>query len=129
MISADNVDVHVFVYGTLLRGESNHALLVSSMYLGEASTVQGFDLYALGSYPGMIRGHGIVVGERYGVSARTLAALDALEEHPDYYERQTILLDSGHQVLSYLLPAREVAGCPHIASGSWRRYRSRQGMS
>jgi gamma-glutamylcyclotransferase (GGCT)/AIG2-like uncharacterized protein YtfP len=44
----------VFVYGTLKRGGSNHHYLAGQQYLGAAHTVPGFNLYSLGTYPGLV---------------------------------------------------------------------------
>jgi hypothetical protein len=59
-------------------------------------------------------------GETYEVDEPTLAAMDRLEGHPDFYCRSTIALTTGVSVETYLLTAGQVAGRPIIASGSWR---------
>lgn len=46
-------DLHrIFVYGTLMRGESNHRLIASQELEGEGF-IRGFNLYNLGYYPGI----------------------------------------------------------------------------
>ncbi|MEY2982130.1 MAG: hypothetical protein RL562_2357 [Planctomycetota bacterium] len=112
----------VFVYGTLRRGEGNHALLAGAEFLGFSRTEAQFTLYDLGAYPGVVPGGlDVVYGERYRVDDATLDALDRLEEHPDYYRRETIVLHDGERAWIYLLPAREVAGARRIAGGDWLR--------
>lgn len=113
----------VFVYGTLLRGERNHRLLAGARFIAEAVTEPGFELADLGTYPGMAAcgGDGTVTGEVYEVDAATLAALDALEEHPAYYQRQNIQLATGARAEAYLLEAAQVRGRRRIRSGEWRR--------
>lgn len=100
----------VFVYGTLLSGEANHALLRNAERLAAEAFAHGA-LYDTGKgYPAMTLAGGrpdsdnrqdnteigegrnpsceaavvpgIVIGELYAVDGPTLAALDALE---DYY--------------------------------------------
>ena len=111
----------VFVYGTLLTGESNHHHLAYARLVGEARTRPEFTLFDLGFYPGMVRvGTSSVVGEIYAVDEPTLARLDRLEGHPTVYLRTTIHLASGDEVETYLLEVRQVAGCPIIPGGSWR---------
>jgi gamma-glutamylcyclotransferase (GGCT)/AIG2-like uncharacterized protein YtfP len=81
---------HVFVYGTLKRGHGNHRLLADNRVIGEAVSLDRY----------MMWGQGIpfiapddddgspVAGELYEVDADTLAKLDRLEGHPDWYCRE-----------------------------------------
>jgi gamma-glutamylaminecyclotransferase len=112
----------IFVYGTLLRGERNHPLLAQARFLGEAITQPSFELANLGRYPAMVPGgDAAIAGEVYEVDAVTLAALDALEEHPDYYRRTKVALADGELVEAYLLDGELVRGRPRIPAGDWRR--------
>lgn len=116
-----SVPVRVFVYGTLLSGEANHYLLATATKLAEARTHAAFELYDLGSFPGLVAGGTTaIVGEIYEVDAPTLAALDRLEDHPVFYQRTEIVLDGGEEVWTYILPSEHVASCAVIASGSWK---------
>jgi gamma-glutamylcyclotransferase (GGCT)/AIG2-like uncharacterized protein YtfP len=111
----------VFVYGTLLSGERNHHLLAHARLVGETRTEPLFTLYDLGPFPGLVpRGSQMVAGEVYEVDEPTLAALDRLEGHPDFYRRVTIALHDGRPVLAYLLTLEQVGARPIIASGAWR---------
>src|SRR5262249_38344841 len=84
----------VFVYGTLLSGEANHGHLAGARYVGSGRTRAEVELRDLGAYPALIAGGAqAVVGEIYEVDEATLAALDALEDHPAYYRRTEIVLD------------------------------------
>ena len=61
-------EYRVFVYGTLLAGEPNHQLLRTAAFEGESRTVDGFALFDLGAFTGMLRAEsGIVHGEVYRV--------------------------------------------------------------
>ncbi len=112
---------HVFVYGTLLKGEPNHRLLADAALVGAALTEPVFYLVDLGPFPALVRGGaGAVVGEVYEVDRPTLARLDLLEGHPRFYRRQRIALDDGSQVETYVLSPEQVAGRPVIGSGNWR---------
>jgi len=112
----------IFTYGTLLRGELNHALLAGSRLVGPARTEPRFELVSLGPYPSMIvGGETAVVGEIYEVNLETLAALDRLECCPDLYRRVPIRLEDGGEVLAYLMERAQVAGMPRIPGGDWRR--------
>ena len=114
----------VFVYGSLLSGEPNHA--TRARFVMEARTAPEFELRHLGEFPGLVRGGTqAVAGEVYEIDAALLAELDAFEEHPTIYLRTTILLAEGGAADAYLLRAEQVAGCPQIASGDWRAFRRR----
>lgn len=87
---------HVFVYGTLKRGGSNHAFLAGQKFLGEARTQPGFTLYSLGDFPAMVRAPGDregVTGELWAVDDVCLDELDRLEGLDEgLYERVDVLL-------------------------------------
>jgi molybdenum cofactor guanylyltransferase len=109
----------IFVYGTLLAGESNHGLLASAEFLG-ADSLANAQLYNLGEYPMMLPGAGIVTGEVYRVTLDTLAELDILEEHPKIYFRDQIILESGRSSQVYWGRSQYTINCPGIACGDWR---------
>lgn len=116
------VFARVFVYGTLLRGEGNHRLLMGAQFVAQARTQSEFTFHDLGGCPGMIRGtdceHQTVLGELYDVDEEILAALDRLEGHPRFYRRTEILIDRA-PVQTYLLPRDRFGHLPRIPSGSW----------
>ena len=114
----------VFVYGTLLAGESNHGLMRSARFVAAAATPPVFRLHDLDGFPGLCHGgEAAVVGEVYDVDPPTLAALDELEDHPAYYQRTAIALADGSPAITYVLPDVHAAGRPVIASGDWRAHR------
>lgn len=121
----------VFVYGTLLAGESNHGLLATAHLVTAAKTLPAFALFDLGSFPGLVAaGACAILGEVYDVDAATLVALDHLEDHPRFYLRTPIVLDGGLEVETYLLTAEQVERCARIDSGDWRSYwRAQRGGS
>ncbi|AKF85013.1 gamma-glutamyl cyclotransferase [Myxococcus fulvus 124B02] len=123
MTRASISGTRVFVYGTLLSGEPNHHLLRGARLVGQAQTMPRFTLYDYGPFPALAsKGKHAVAGEVYEVNAPMLAALDRLEGHPRFYQRSRITLDGGARVEAYLFPKARLAGCPTIASGSWRTH-------
>jgi gamma-glutamylaminecyclotransferase len=114
----------MFVYGTLLSGESNHRLLVGARLIGESRTEPSFELRSLGAFPGLVpNGTCSVLGESYEVDDGTLAALDRLEGHPSFYTRTPVKLADGCVAETYLLRPDQVRGRPAIMSGNWRMHR------
>ena len=94
-----------FVYGSLMKGESNHRLLRRARFAGAAHTRCSFTLVDLGAFPGLIAGGTSAVrGETYAVGDATLASLDRLESHPTFYRRQEIALSDGTRVQAYRRP-------------------------
>jgi gamma-glutamylcyclotransferase (GGCT)/AIG2-like uncharacterized protein YtfP len=139
--------MRVFVYGTLMRGQSNDIahFTPAAQFVGGAR-VPG-QLFDLGEYPGLrLCEHQAqpswVCGEVYAIEAQLLAQLDALEEigaskhdvrrreHGDEYRRvmtQVAWLDvqSPSQADSSMCWVYEInqaylQGMQRIASGDWR---------
>ncbi len=86
----------IFVYGTLMKGNSNHEhYLGKSRYLGDG-LLKGYDLYNLGSYPGIISSRsGWVKGEVYSVTPETLKRINMLESEGSLYslQKRTVEMD------------------------------------
>jgi len=76
----------IFVYGTLLYGNSNHSyFLKESRYMGDA-VLHDHALYNLGSYPGIKNREGNQVkGEVYYVDKETLKRINNLEGEGSLY--------------------------------------------
>jgi len=121
----------LFVYGSLLRGESNHARLDGARALGDAKTAAAFELFDLGPYPALVAvGATAVAGELYEVDAKMLAALDVYEEVPRLFKRVRIALADGAEAQAYTLDAEQVRGRRRIRSGDWRtRFQAAQSAS
>ena len=79
----------LFVYGTLQRGCTAHEMLAlrDASFLGKA-LLDGFALYNLGPYPGIIPDtKESVLGEAYRIDQFTLDALDQYEGEGTLYNR------------------------------------------
>ena len=79
-------NITIFVYGTLKKGYRNHRLLEGSNFIGEGR-ISGYDIYDLGSFPGIIGGTGEVLGELYEINQETLKRVDRLESEGYLYSR------------------------------------------
>ncbi len=119
--------LHVFVYGTLRRGEANdiNRLRPAPQFLGRAR-IHG-TLYDLGPYPGVILGGECwVQGEVYAITAdleRQLDVIEGLAPVPsgEYARRHLAVEVAGqalHCVVYEIHPAR-VLGHARIGSGDW----------
>lgn len=133
---------HVFVYGTLRRGDVRDItrLHPAPQFVGMAS-VAGV-LYDLGPYPGVVLGGPArVAGEVYAISAELERQLDVIEEvwpqQTGEYSKQVVRVQlalgqapaaSGALALDCLVyeinPAR-TAGHAVISGGDWLDHRQR----
>lgn len=131
---------HVFVYGTLRRGDDNDItrLSPSPRYIGPG-LIHGV-MYHLGAYPGVVlaqpsdagaaQAGGIVVGEVYAIEPELERILDEIEElypqEKDEYAKRLIPVIVGRERLScivYEINPAYVKCKPIIASGDWVRDR------
>ncbi len=61
-----------------------------------------------------------VRGEVFAVSEQELEALDALEGHPHWYRRASMIPTGGMDSETYLMARSELEGRPVLLSGDWR---------
>ena len=111
---------HIFVYGTLRRGQVNHYLLrdMSASYVGDFATAKAYYMIGLRSlaYPYVIEDYmgvdsGPVYGEVYSISEEGIAFLDRLEGHPHNYIREEVDLvnrDGELKAHMYILRNKEL---------------------
>ena len=123
----------LFVYGTLLRGLSRARMLRSSRFLGPA--LLAGRLFDLGSYPGLLAGQGLVVGEIHLVDSSALQRIDRVEDFDtrdpkgSLYRRKAVPARrfSGRvetvETYFYNHPSDAGVLIPH---GDYRRYRIEQ---
>lgn len=120
----------IFVYGSLMKGFGNHALLEKSEYLGHAVTEKKFEMLDLGAFPAVVdEGKTAIFGELYRVNKETLGHLDHLEGHPNFYRRTPIVVFSGRALTTvpaeFYLWRRPRTGLPRthttVRSGDWRK--------
>lgn len=109
----------VFVYGTLLPGESNRDYMKNAAFITD-DALENAILYNCGPYPMLLPGSGIVYGQVYQVPLFDLPALDALEGHPNHYYREIVTLQSGISAWVYFGREQYVKSCQLIVSGRWR---------
>ena len=112
----------VGVYGSLRKGLSNHYFLKSSEYLGQTTTQPEWSLYDLGAFPALVpTGNTAVVVEVYRVTPQTLAALDQLEDYPEWYQRQRLTTPYG-ECWIYYHPQQTEEHQKLVPTGDWTTY-------
>ncbi len=105
----------LFVYGSLKRGQANHAELGHAAFVAVARTLPQFALRMIDGYPALVPGERAVLGELYRIETANLSALDEFEGAG--YRRQEIELEAGTWALSYLAVLPH-AGVP-LAADEW----------
>lgn len=121
-----------FVYGTLKRGQVNHALIAPAVRDATPATIRG-RLYDVGPFPALSAGDETVSGEALTVEAaalpRLLAILDDLEGYDpadpagSMYVRRVVTATAagGRQFAVYAyFYNRDPAGLRHLPGGEWR---------
>lgn len=112
----------VFVYGTLMRGETNNHYMQNSNFIVR-TTIEGYQMYDVGWYPAIIKGNNRVPGELYEVPAEDMPLIDMLEGEGQLYAKKTIKITdiNGNTsfafVYVYLLDCSELEKIP-----SWNEY-------
>lgn len=126
----------IFVYGTLMRGFGNHGLILDQKFLGMAFTLQPY-LMTAGMIPFVSNSNeqakrkAYILGEVYEVDKEALIELDALEGHPDWYERKKIdvRLDNGSLEKCWLYFNERDSGHTTVESGNFRLWRYTNGYN
>lgn len=116
----------LFVYGTLMRGESSHDRIRGFADV-EAARVEG-RLFDLGPHPALVLGGGVVFGELYVFDDLTalLPDLDAYEGYDpldpegSLYVRRILDVEARRLTPAYgYVMRRAPAGAVEIHSGRW----------
>tara|TARA_R110002124_G_scaffold281430_1_gene455668 strand:+ start:16832 stop:17263 length:432 start_codon:yes stop_codon:yes gene_type:complete len=116
----------VSVYGSLRKGLSNHKFyLKNNELLGEFKTDPIYELYDLGSFPGLKKeGYTSVTMEVYEVNHEELAHLDMLEGYrnskDDYYIREIINTPYG-KAYTYFYN-HSVTNSKKVKTGDWKEH-------
>lgn len=85
--------IQVFVYGTLMKGRANYYRYLAPLEPITRAEIEGFKMYDIGYFPGIVEGEGRVKGEVYEVSKEKLAEIDALEGEGSLYIRKKVKFD------------------------------------
>lgn len=114
------MNIPIFVYGTLLRGQRAAHMLEQYEYVGDFC-LRDYALYNVSYYPGITYCQGAsTIGEVYLVDEECVARMDEYEAEGSLYIRKLVTVESEGQSLEAYVYVynREVDG-PVIA-GKWK---------
>jgi len=112
--------VTVAVYGSLRRGCHNYYLLGNNpSHLGNV-TLAGFDMYDLGSFPGIVHGTGSVFFEIYSIPEKNAKRIRDMELDSGYTD-ESVDTPFGVAVF-YLRAAGSFNVNRKVESGDWVKY-------
>ena len=123
---------HVFVYGTLRRGDDNDITRLKPEPVFVGSAVITGTLYDLGAYPGIqLGGEGLVHGEVYAIALELEEQLDEIEElypqqRDEYFKRivPVAVQERTFACIVYEINPKYVVGRAILPGGDWARERS-----
>ena len=123
---------HVFVYGTLRRGDDNDITRLKPEPLFVGSAAIAGTLYDLGAYPGIrLGGEGLVHGEVYAIALELEEQLDEIEElypqqRDEYFKRivPVAVQERTFACIVYEINPKYVVGRAILPGGDWARERS-----
>src|SRR6187402_3122949 len=117
----------LFVYGMLLPGESDHALLGDCMLIGPALTEPRFQLVELNVYAALIPDGSIAVhGQLYAVSLEVRRQVDVARQVPILFQREPIRLADGSDAETYAMSPDQVRGKRRLSHGDWKQRFTKQ---
>lgn len=112
----------LFVYGTLMRGETEHSALKEATFIKEAATGDGYRLVELNARAALIKAtRGSVEGELYEVGSENLRQLDLLREAGRLYSREPVTLHDGQRADAYVMSEDQVRGKRRLPGSSWKQ--------
>jgi gamma-glutamylaminecyclotransferase len=121
-VGASSLPCRLFIYGTLLPGERDHALLAGAELLGPVSTQPLYQLVELNVYAALIPDGKVAVhGELYAVDLETRRRIDVARQVPILFQRTTVRLSDDGEVETYAMHPDQVRGKRRLGHGDWRK--------
>ena len=116
-----------FTYGTFMTDECRNFILLDNggQFIKAATTAPKYKLLNLGSFPGVIDGEAVVVGELYDIPECALEVFDRIEGVPFLFDRKQVELEDGTTAIAYMFQG-SADDAAEIKSGNWKHRRDPQ---
>lgn len=103
VLDGDEKKSYIFVYGTLMKNQAAHRLLLDAEYIGDYK-LEDYAMYNLGSYPGVRPCEGeSVFGEVYRIDNSLISRLDRYEgEGVLYTKKKVFVRNSWSKQIAYI---------------------------
>lgn len=113
--------VNLFVYGTLMNGERDHAVLDGMTFVDHVRTVPRYTLVDIDVFAVMLEGGTTVIhGELYCLEAGQLARVHAFQQVPHRYYEGPVTLENGISAITHFMRMEQVRGRRRLTTGNWR---------
>ena len=112
--------VRLFVYGNLLSGQRDHAILETAEFLDKVQTEPRYTLVDIDLYAVLVAdGKTAVHGELYLLDPMLLARVDKLRQVPWLFQRHSVTLADASLAETYFMTLEQVRGKRRLAHGNW----------
>jgi gamma-glutamylaminecyclotransferase len=113
--------IRLFVYGTMMTGQRDHATLDSAQLVGPARTEPRYTLVDVGVYAALLAdGRTAIEGELYMIGQAELALVDRSCQVPYLFQRLTVALSDGTSAETHAMMMEQLRGKRRLAHGNWR---------
>ncbi len=115
------MSVNLFVYGTLMKGERDHAVLEGMKFLEEIQTAPLYTLVDIDVFAVLLEGGTTAVhGELYSGEPNQIARVHAFQQVPHRFYEGAVNLETGIACVTHYMRMEQVRGRRRLAHGSWR---------